>query len=155
MWICVFMFSLLFLVFKRTTSLFLSPMLRFNKADWFHLQPLSVWGCCTVKTELLHGLHTGFTYWYICRNICISEKYDLTVYPFGSLFLEIKWLFHDSPIFYSFELCLQLEVTWSINSFHLCYRGKKLQQRKPQLYYLVFKERQLRCELFLLCVNYF
>ena len=59
-------------------------------------------GFCTVKTVLSHGLLTGFLDLYICMNICISERYNLVMYPFESLFLEIKWFFHDSLTFIHF-----------------------------------------------------
>ena len=42
--ICVFMFSLLFLLLKITTSLYLSPILRFNQVDLLHLQSPLVQG---------------------------------------------------------------------------------------------------------------
>ena len=134
----MFVFSLLFWGFTMTTS-FLSPALSFNKEDWFCLQSLPVWGFCTVKTVLLHGLHTMFVYWYICIFIYIFERYDIIVYPFGSLFLEIKWFFYEPLTSYSFCFSFHLEVICSLCVFHLWYREKLHKLRKPLLYYLVCK----------------
>ena len=133
-WICTYVLVnisihvlLVILGLKMTTSLYFSPILRSNKANWFHLKLLSVWSCFTIENELLHGTQTGFEDWYICIYIFIAERDDLVVYPFGSLFLERKWLCHEYSTFYLFCFCFSLEVTWYIHVFHLCYRGKQLQ----------------------------
>ena len=60
--ICMFMFPLLFLGLKITTSFYLYPILRFNKEDLSYLQSLTMLGCYTVKTVLSHGLLIGFEY---------------------------------------------------------------------------------------------
>ena len=99
--ICLFMFSLLFLGLIMTTPLCLSPLLRVNKADWFYLQLILMWGWFTIKTALPHGIQTGFAdiYIYICMDICITERADLVVYHFGYLFLEIHLICHDTLTF--------------------------------------------------------
>ena len=42
LWICLFTFSLLLLGLKMATSIYLSPILIFNKADWLHFKSLPV-----------------------------------------------------------------------------------------------------------------
>ena len=46
--ICIFVFSLLFLVLKMTTLLCLSPKITFNKSYWFYLQSPPVWFWCDI-----------------------------------------------------------------------------------------------------------
>ena len=135
----MFVFSLLFLRLTTTTPFCLSPILRFNKADWFYLKFLLVWVFYTVKNALSHGLLTVFEDWYIYTYICVSDRDNLIVYHFGSLFSKTKWLCHDPLSFYSFFFSFHLEVTCSFNVFHLWCRGKKFQLRKPLLYDLIFK----------------
>ena len=79
--------------------------------------------------------------------ICSSDREEIFMQPFGYLFLEIKWLCHDSIYFYTF-FRFHLEVTCYLHALHLCYRGNWRHPRKPLLYDLVFKEKQLRCEFF-------
>ena len=60
-----------------------------------------------------------------------------------------KLLCHETFNFYSFCLSFYLEVTRFIFVLHLWHRWKQLKPRKPLLYYLLFNDKQLRCE------NYF
>ena len=146
--ICLFMFSLLFLGLIMTTPLCLSPLLRVNKADWFYLQLILMWGWFTIKTALPHGIQTGFAdiYIYICMDICITERADLVVYHFGYLFLErngfvmtillllILVLLPVGRDMYVEIICRLLcqytSVILYIHVFHLCYIGKRRQSRK-------------------------
>ena len=104
------MFSLIFLGLTVTTSFRLSPILSFNKVDWFHLQLISVefdlplrLYFCTVS---ILGLSIDVYVW-----IYVLLRDDLVVYHFGSLFLERKRLCHNSLPFYLFWLCFHSEVT--------------------------------------------
>ena len=50
-----------------------------------------------------------------------------------NLWFYVLWekrLFHDTLNFYACCFSLNLEVTWSLNVFHLWYIGKRCQQRK-------------------------
>ena len=124
---------------------------KFNRADWSHLQFIPV------EVTLLLRLR----FWMVSRlrfsidiNVCIYILliYDLFMYHFGSLFSEIKWLCHDSLNFFSFCFCFHLEVTLSTHVFHLYFIGKRLHSRRPLLYYLVFKEKQMHFENSFYCV---
>ena len=86
----------------------------------------------------------------ICMYISIAERDGIVVWNFGSLFSDRNWLCHDPLKFYSFCFSFHLEVTWSLHVFHLFFRGKQRQPRKPLLYYLVFKENCF-VKIFLSC----
>ena len=84
--------------------------------------------------------------------ICINRERPRHVKPFGSIFLEIKLLCHETLPFCSFCFNFYLGVTWYRHVFHLWYRGKQCQSRKPMLYDLVCTEKQLRCKSSFYCV---
>ena len=122
--------SLLFWGLTITMSFCLSPIPRFNKADWFYSQSLPMWGCCTVKTMLSECLHTWFVDWYIYVLIYVFLRYTTSSCTLLALFsLERKWLCHDFLTFYSFVF-IYIRKWHDINVFHLCYIVNKRQLRK-------------------------
>ena len=55
-------------------------------------------------------------------------------------------------LFVHFFSGFRLEVTCSIHVFYLLYPGKRRQSRKHLIYYMVFKEKQLRFEKYFYCI---
>ena len=79
---------------------------------------------------------------YVYMYFCKIKPCLVTIF---FLFLERKWICHDTLTFYSFCFSFHLEGKCS-HVLNLWYRGKRRQYIKPLLYYLEFKEKQLRCE---------
>ena len=142
-----------------TASYCLSPVLRFNKADWIYLQPPPVGSCCNF-IRLRYCMVYLLVLWidiyvniYILRDDVVVYRlvlwfqremtWCLTIrfYVFGA-----KWIGNDACTLYIFSFSFHMEVICSINVFHLLYRGNLRQSRKPLLYYLAFKEKQLHCK---------
>ena len=86
--ICMFMFSLLFLGLQITVSLCLSPIIRFNKANWLYLQSLYVWVFYTIKTVSSHSIHTGFLYWSMYLYMYFWERQPCCVKFWLSIFRD-------------------------------------------------------------------
>ena len=107
--ICSFMFSLKLLGWRMTLSSCLSPVVRFNKVDWYII-------CMERRRRRV--------------TVCfvISERNDLVI-----IILRLY--------IFSFHM----EVTCSLHLFHLLYRGKRHQLRKPLLILFGINETQLRC----------
>ena len=80
----IFMFSLLFLGLKMTTSFFLSPILRFNKAYWFYLKLNPMQGNCTVQDWVIsQSPEWVYRLIYVCTYVFLRE----TTSSYNRLFL--------------------------------------------------------------------
>ena len=83
--------------------------------------------------------------------ICIAERKYLVVYPFGYLFLERKYFFITLLLMVFFK-SFHLEVKCSRRVIHLWYRVNQRHSRKPLLYYLVCRYKQLHCKNYFYCI---
>ena len=137
-----------------TTTYCLSPVIRFNMADWIYLQLIPIGVCCTVIrlrycTVYLLGLRINIRkYIYIEKRCCCVIVW---IFDFGE-----KWLGHENPTFlktvwfhilewndlvmtlvlFIHFFSFHLEVTCSLHVFHLWYRGNELIQEK--IYHIIW-----------------
>ena len=136
-------------------SLFLSPILRFNKADWIYLQSLPVGFCCTVIRLRYHTVSLLGLRIYMCKYICIKRRrFHVTILLYG--FRE-KWLGNYNPnffklfgymfleqndlvvmlvIFIHFCFSFRMEVACYFHVLNLWYRGNNLSWEN--LYYMIW-----------------
>ena len=102
-----------YLVLKMTTSLCLSPTLRFKKAYWLYLQPIHVWCWCTVYDYII----ARFPRWvcgliYVCIYLLLIERTSSCKPLVLCFWREIALSWHSYFLFILFQLLFRSDTLY-------------------------------------------